>query len=144
MADADGVIVLWPADGERAPDLAPIPGRPALQLRSKADLVASGEGSGAWMPVSCVTGEGVAELQSALAGMVSEGMVDLGGETAIGERHRQALVRAAGELEAADFALPELAAEAVRGALEAVRELLGEVATEDLLDRIFASFCIGK
>ena len=76
--------------------------------------------------------------------MVAEEVVDLGGEVAIAERHRRALERAVAELDGVDFGLPELAAEAVRAALDAVRELTGEVATEDLLDRIFSTFCIGK
>jgi tRNA modification GTPase len=39
---------------------------------------------------------------------------------------------------------PELLALELRGALEAVGELAGSVYTDDLLDRIFSRFCIGK
>ena len=79
-----------------------------------------------------------------LAAVVERGVVDLGGEVAIGERHRAALETAAAELAASSAATPELATEGVRAALDAVRELTGEVVAEDVLDRIFETFCLGK
>jgi tRNA modification GTPase len=39
---------------------------------------------------------------------------------------------------------PELAAEDVRAAAHALGRLTGRIDVEDLLDEIFASFCIGK
>ena len=40
---------------------------------------------------------------------------------------------------------PDTAAENVRWALRAVHELIGEVATDDVLDEVYrSSFCIGK
>jgi tRNA modification GTPase len=39
---------------------------------------------------------------------------------------------------------PELAAAALRAALDQLGELTGAVFTNDLLDRIFSRFCIGK
>jgi len=143
-ADADAVLLLWPADGSE--DAVPVVAddRPVLRIRSKWDL-ADGVGAPApWMTVSCRLGDGVEELRQALAELVTAGVVDLGGEVAIADRHRGALETAVRELETVDLVLPELAAEGVRAALEAVRELTGEVATADVLDRIFASFCIGK
>ena len=97
-----------------------------------------------WMAVSCETGEGIEELRLALAEVVAADVADLGGEVAIAERHRRALDVAVSELKGADLELPELAAEGVRAALEAVQELTGEVVTEDVLDQIFGTFCIGK
>jgi tRNA modification GTPase len=76
--------------------------------------------------------------------MVSAGVEDLGGRVAISNRHHRALAVAAEELEAAEMEQPEVAAEAVRSVLDRVRSLTGEVVTEDVLDRIFSSFCIGK
>ena len=143
-ANADAVVLLWPAGGSRdaVPDAAKE--QPTLKIRSKWDLASGEELPLGWYAVSCETGAGVAELRGALSEMVAEEVVDLGGEVAIAERHRRALERAVAELDGVDFGLPELAAEAVRAALDAVRELTGEVATEDLLDRIFSTFCIGK
>jgi tRNA modification GTPase len=39
---------------------------------------------------------------------------------------------------------PELVALEVRGALDELGEMVGAVYTDDLLDRIFSRFCIGK
>ncbi len=143
-ADADAVLVLWPAD--QPAEAAPVarPHQPTLQIRSKWDLVGDAVVSEPWRALSCSTGAGVHELRQALAELVAAEIVDLGGELAIAERHRRALELLVSELEATDFELPELAAEGVRAALDSVRELTGEVATEDVLDRVFSSFCIGK
>ena len=62
-------------------------------------------------------------------------------------RQRQAITRAVEELEAlrARPEMPvELAAEHARRAVRALDELIGRVDVEDLLDHIFAEFCIGK
>ena len=63
-------------------------------------------------------------------------------------RHLDALDRAAGALAAADGQLAagagELAAEELRYAQNALSEITGEFTSDDLLERIFSSFCIGK
>ncbi|MDK9719306.1 MAG: 50S ribosome-binding GTPase, partial [Trichlorobacter sp.] len=64
-------------------------------------------------------------------------------------RHRDVLVRAQQSLQAfADNLLldlpPELLALDIRSALSALGEITGETSTDDLLDVIFSSFCIGK
>ena len=143
-AEADAVIVMWPADRDGEPDVGEVEGQPMLRFRSKADLEPGGDGPAGWVALSCRTGRGMDELGRALEGVVSAEVVDLGGHVAIAERHRYALEGAKTELEMGDFEVPELAAEAVRTALESVRELFGEVATEEILDRVFSSFCIGK
>ncbi len=38
----------------------------------------------------------------------------------------------------------EFIASDLRGALDAVGEIVGETLTEDIIDRIFATFCLGK
>lgn len=64
-------------------------------------------------------------------------------------RHKQALLHASEELQGSRRAVAEgLPADFVtvglRGAVLALGEITGESATEDLLDTIFAKFCIGK
>ncbi len=144
VAEADLVLLLAAADG--ASDATPVvaPDRPAIRVRSKSDLDPSGAPPDGWLAVSCRTGDGLAELHRELASAVTEGVADLVGEWAISERHRAALATTRDELERVDVARPELAVEHVRAAAAAVGELTGEVLTEDVLDRIFGTFCIGK
>ena len=60
-------------------------------------------------------------------------------------RHRAALTEALARLTEAETApLPELAAEAYRGAVMALGRLTGRVGVEDVLDVVFGDFCIGK
>jgi tRNA modification GTPase len=62
------------------------------------------------------------------------------------ERHRLALGRAAAALARVNGSAlaTELMAEDVRLALRALGEITGRVDVEQVLDRLFASFCIGK
>lgn len=144
-AGAGVVIELWPAGGERLVGLEPHrAGGAVVPVRSKWDLAVGGSAGEGWLALSCVTGEGVDELRAHLARAVAGDTADLGGEVAIARRHRALLERAAGELESADLGAPELAAEAIRWAGRALAELIGEVQTDDVLDEVFASFCIGK
>ena len=143
-AAADAVVVLWPADREDRPEIGAIEGRPLIRLRSKIDVDPAAEPPEGWLAVSCRTNRGMDELREALVEAVAAEVVDLGGQVAIAERHRAALEAALREIESGDFEAPELAAETVRGALDSVRGILGEVVTEDVLDRVFAGFCIGK
>lgn len=61
------------------------------------------------------------------------------------KRHRKAIEEAHISLErSASAALPELMAEDVRLAVRALGSITGKVDVEDLLDVVFADFCIGK
>lgn len=111
-----------------------------IVLRGKADL--GGEG------VSGKTGQGVPELIDAI-GERLRGRV-AGAATITRERHRQAVERAIGAMESARVEVErganraELAAAELRVAIRALEALVGRVDVENLLDEIFASFCIGK
>lgn len=63
-------------------------------------------------------------------------------------RHLDALARAEANLQTGDQLLQqgagELLAEELRLAQQALGEITGEVSSDDLLGRIFSSFCIGK
>jgi tRNA modification GTPase len=98
--------------------------------------------------VSGLTGEGLDRLVATVADILSRRAAAAG--TMTRERHRQAIVRAIGALESAETEVEagghraDLAAEYVRAAIRALDSLVGRVGVEDLLDEIFASFCIGK
>ncbi len=95
--------------------------------------------------VSAATGEGLAQLEAAIA---ERAAADLGGGAApipTRARHRAALAECLEALDRAERApLVELAAEDLRLATRALGRITGRVDVEDLLDVIFRDFCIGK
>jgi tRNA modification GTPase len=121
---------------------------PALLVRTKADLVTErGEG----LPVSIITGNGLSSLRRAAAERVFSERIALAdlepGLTR--ERHRIALARAQADLAAAVPHLGPggdavLVAHHLREASAALDELLGAVDVDEVLDRVFGSFCVGK
>ena len=123
--------------------------RPTLLVRTKADLSAATPGGG--LPVSAVTGSGLGELRRAASEQVfGDRLVLADLEPALGRaRQRTALSRARAALAAALELLrgerdAVLVAHHVREATAALDELIGTVDVEDVLDRVFASFCVGK
>ena len=144
-ASAAVVVLLWAADTPEGSSAPKVPSDlPVLRVRSKADLAAGRAPEDGWLPVSCRTGEGVARLIGDLTELVGREVADFGGEVAIAARHRRALEEARAELVGCDPGPPEVAVEAVRWALHRVREMMGEVPSEEVLDEVFSAFCIGK
>jgi len=102
--------------------------------------------------VSAVTGEGLAELKRRLAQEAFGRLLALGDVEPVvtRARHRVALERAQAELEAFGVAHEgrqvdaAAAATHLRAAVGALDDLIGVVTPEDVLDRVFASFCVGK
>jgi tRNA modification GTPase len=139
IARAD--LVLWLV----APDVEPLEppeAAPLWTVGTKSDL--------APMPathvLSASTGDGLAALLAAIAAFA---------ETAAGpgapallsrERDLAALTAAQEALDAflSEATADEIAAEHLRQAGLALERLLGRIDTEQVLDRLFAAFCIGK
>ena len=101
--------------------------------------------------VSAVTGEGLAELRRRLAETAFGRLLALGDVEPVvtRARHRAALERALTEVEAFRVARAsgvDAAATAthLRAAMGALDDLIGVVTPDDVLDRVFASFCVGK
>ena len=139
---ADLVLWLVAADAAAVPD-PEIAAGPVLRLGTKADVGAAG--GPVEMAVSARTGEGMADLLDCIAARAA-GALGTGDAVITRERHRRALARAAQALDraGAEGLAAELAAEEVRLALRALGEVTGRVDVEDVLDRLFATFCIGK
>lgn len=101
--------------------------------------------------VSCRTGAGVAEVAEAIHAAVTSGQAAWSGSAliAVNARHRACLERAAEGLDRALETMravesPEFIALDLRIALGALGEVVGGTDTEDILGRIFATFCLGK
>ena len=155
LAAADLVLLCVEAGRELGDDEQAIVGeRPVIVVRTKSDLTgrrADGQAGSEEPCVSVVTGEGLDTLRHAIVARLfgaGEGYADLE-PMLTRERHRVALARAAAELAAATPQLaprgdPVLAAHHVRLAVSALDELIGVVGTEEIFDRIFSRFCVGK
>jgi tRNA modification GTPase len=160
LGAADLVLLCVEAGRTAEPDETAIAEtRPTLLVRTKLDLTGRTEGEG--VGVSVVTGVGLDRLRRAVAERVFAERMSLGDlEPALTRaRHRTALDRArmalagaleqmggagAGPVGGAAIADAVLAAHHVREAATALDELIGTVDVEDVLDRVFASFCVGK
>ncbi|HMB69961.1 MAG TPA: tRNA uridine-5-carboxymethylaminomethyl(34) synthesis GTPase MnmE [bacterium] len=116
---------------------------------NKSDL-ASGRSRGHDLRVSARTGAGVDALRAELAEALLQGVGREPADAIIpGERHEEALRRAVESLRLADASrregrTEELIAGDVRDAVTALGEITGKTVDEEVLDRIFSRFCIGK
>ena len=102
------------------------------------------------MNVCCLSGQGIEALKDAIKELVWSGEIKAEMlQVMINSRHQDALNRAQSATRRAIDTLRgnatlELAALDLRIAINAVGEIVGKTATEDLLDSIFSLFCIGK
>lgn len=143
-ADADLVLALF--DGTASPDTETqkLIDDKTIVVINKADKDVLHTHDNAHM-ISALTGQGIDILLAAMTKKVAA-MFDGSRSVALTrERHRAALNHAKEALMQSLVAdLPELAAEDVRIALRHLGSITGRVHVEDLLDRIFRDFCIGK
>lgn len=102
------------------------------------------------LDVSCVTGQGLEAIKDAIKRTVWAGEIETSTWPAmVNARHQDALRRTREAAARAETALTQnepldLVALDLRLAVNAVGEIVGQTTTEDLLDRIFSQFCIGK
>ncbi|WP_299619177.1 tRNA uridine-5-carboxymethylaminomethyl(34) synthesis GTPase MnmE [uncultured Tateyamaria sp.] len=121
ISPLDGDIILAPKADERSDDAAAVSGK---------------------------TGQGIAKLVSDLEMQLLQRTAAAGLITH--ERHRQAMSQSLSNLDAAmdrvesGPALYDIAAEEIRTAVRSLEVVVGRVDVENLLDEIFASFCLGK
>jgi tRNA modification GTPase len=98
-----------------------------------------------FLPVSIRSGTGLNDLVERIAEIAAQTMDSLGSPALTRARHRAALEEAAAALGRSVTARdPELLAEDLRLAVRALGRITGRIDVEDLLDRIFLEFCIGK
>jgi tRNA modification GTPase len=144
------LVVVDASVPDAEPPLDEVPaGVPTLVVRNKIDLTAEIAGvDGDVVRTSALKGNGLEGLRSAIKARI--GYVDPGEGTIIArQRHLEALRRARAHFQAGREQLEqqragELFAEELRGAQQALAEITGEFGSEELLGRIFGSFCIGK
>jgi len=171
MEQADFVLAVLDAeqgfsseDQELLSDLA---GKKLIVVLNKSDLVRESDAEelasqvGAWtegnlptrapvMKTAAPSNEGIAELEDTIAETIlGGGIPPSGGAVVSNLRHRRALDEAKASLEQAlrtaesdmplDFVSTDL-----KAAADALGSITGETVSEDVIDRIFSEFCIGK
>lgn len=122
-----------------------------LLVLNKCDLPAhpDWEAEGAAIRISCYQRSGHAELEQAVEKLFLQDSGERDSLAAINTRHRHALQQSLDYLHAARIALlagesPEFVDVELRAALDALGSITGRIDTEDILTRVFATFCLGK
>ncbi len=132
-------LILWLGE----PGDCPLTDR-SIMVASKADLWPQGERPQADVHVSAETGEGIPLLIELLIER-GRALLPQEGEVAINARHRAALEECLDALRSAGASSDLLiVSENLRVARAALDRVTGRAGVEDMLDRLFASFCIGK
>lgn len=146
---ADLILFCRDSEEDELPDIGT---KPVVEVVTKHDLPNRPAGRPLAGPsVSVVTGKGLAELRRRLAEVAFGRLVALGDVEPVvtRARHRAALERAVLELDsfwgARESGVDAVAAAThLRAAVLALDDLIGAVTPEDVLDRVFAAFCVGK
>ncbi len=124
-----------------------------ILVRTKSDLAPAPDHG---IAVSAVSGTGIATLLDGIAGRLADRAVSLAADAlALEPRHETALRSAQRNLNDAielvkpardqrQLPQPELAAASLRLALDDLAMLTGDVTPDDVLGRIFTTFCVGK
>lgn len=154
-------LILWVLDASRpVPALRPevavrVKKGPTILVWNKTDVIPypppeSAMGPHPTVSTSALTGAGCELLQEAIEAVADKLLPEVGTELiAVGARHAEGLNRARVALRAAVEKLQskvvnELLASDLREALASLGEVTGAIDNERVLDRLFASFCIGK
>lgn len=155
LADADLVLVVFDASKElSAADrelLNDVTGRAAIVVANKHDLGAHAlpQCELAVVPTSALTGEGIPELRETILRTMQASGVAEGGVLVTNLRQQQSVQTARKSLAAAaesarNLVPHEMVLLDLYGALRALDELTGATTADDILNRIFSTFCIGK
>lgn len=156
-ADLLLVVVDWTLDSPPTlpPDLVRLlKAESTLWVLNKCDLI-EGHGRSAVqagheaVEISALTGRGIDRLRSAIEAKLDGFQPNHGDSIAISSRHTRALGLAQAGLKDAQSKLRlgsplELISSDLRSTLAAIGEIAGRVDHEAVLDRLFATFCIGK
>ncbi len=155
MADADLTLVVVDLAVPLAPEDRDLAARAAAQGRSlvagnKSDLARRAERGFETVAVSALTGDGIDELRSRILDAVApRGGIEQEGGFLTSLRHAQLLRETHAALQQARDALAsglphELLLLDLYAALKPLDAVTGATTADDILNRIFSTFCIGK
>lgn len=122
-------------------------GRRVLRILNKIDAAGADTRTPADHALSAKTGAGIPELITRLAAIVRDTSSGTDTPAITQLRHRrqiEACLEALNDIRSLSKRGPELAAEQLRIAADALGRIVGRIDPEDVLDQVFARFCIGK
>ena len=144
------LLVMNKMDLPESQSFSPLPLASPLSPEWERARVRGKEETPAFVKVSAKTGEGLDHLTSVIQSVcLKEGLEATPSVLVTRLRHKASLEQAHCSIEEAMCSLErkesgECVALDIRAALDALGEITGAVSTEDILDRIFQDFCIGK
>lgn len=142
---AHHAVLVQDATDPRPPP--PLPRPPDLLVRTKTDLLEHPPQSHDCIQVSAKSGTGIPALRVALD-TLAFGAPGTGARLALSARHAAALAEVRTGLRSILTTdpprSPELLADELRHCLNALGRVLGQVSPDEILGRIFSTFCIGK
>lgn len=104
-----------------------------------------------WLEISAIKNQGIDEMEEEIyRHIIDENIEDSSQKITITNvRHKSALEKTKQSIEnifeTIESGLPmDLMAVDIKGALDSLSEVTGEISSEDLLDHIFSNFCVGK
>jgi tRNA modification GTPase len=151
LGGADIVVYCSPSgelDADEQRFLATV-AAPLVRVHTMVDRGPSVAAAGGWLAVSARTGEGLDALSEVLRDRAFSAAPGGGEPVLTRRRHRRALEEARESLAAFDHALSSevempFAVTELEAAVQALEDLIGHVAGDDVLDRVFGDFCVGK
>jgi tRNA modification GTPase len=146
------VLIRCAPDGDFA---EPLPARPdarLIRVRTKADRTSAVANDADVIPLCALDGWNLPELRRSIASAAWGGLDQV---RAVVPRHRAALAAARGALaetlvtlkphaDARTLRDPEILAGSLRAALDALGTITGRMSPDEVLGRVFATFCVGK
>src|SRR5262249_24043073 len=155
-ARADALIYVfdaacgWTGSDDAAMSSAAGNGKPALVIANKADTLASGRRPTRGELLCGLSEDAGNRLRELIHAVIAAGVaLDSSGELLGSLRQKDLVERCRSHAAAAVVSLtegepPQYAATHVNAALDALADLVGETTSEDVLRRVFSTFCIGK
>src|SRR5579884_1266011 len=155
LADADLVLVVVDASAQRTKEddelLAQADNRPSIVVENKSDLGGSGHarGTGHAVRTSALTGDGIDELRATILRHVAGNGAQAESGFLTNVRHAGLIKDSLAGLGAAEVAVRnkvphEMLLLDLYNALRPLDAITGATTTDDILNLIFSTFCIGK
>ncbi len=156
IADADLVIVILDGSQEITAEdkeiISQVKDLIHIIAINKSDLeqtVFDLNGNSNYLKISAKTGEGLEKLQKSIIEPFSAQEIENSGFLVSDARHNDLLIRAKSEIQTSLQLIDEKASEEIiliglHNAIRFLGQITGETTTEDMLTRIFSTFCIGK